>query len=116
MNTPEPETGGELLVYLRDDGTPAIDVRLTDDTVWLSQQQLADLFQTSRTNVVEHLRHIYEEGELLETATCRDFRQVRQEGNREVTRSIPHYNLNAWISPAMTRTRTRDGLRVAIVG
>ena len=89
---------GEIVVYQRADGSPAIEVRLVDGTVWLSQQQLADLFQTSRTNVVEHLRHIYEEGELAEAATCRDFRQVRQEGSREVTRSIPHYNLDAIIS------------------
>lgn len=92
------QPSGEIVVYQREDGSPAIEVRLEADTVWLSQQQLADLFQTSRTNVVEHLRHIYEEGELSESATCRDFRQVRIEGSREVTRSIPHYNLDAIIS------------------
>lgn len=89
---------GEIVVYQREDGSPALDVRLVDDSVWLSQQQLADLLQTSRTNVVEHLQHIYEEGELIESATCRDFRQVRIEGSREVTRTIPHYNLDAIIS------------------
>lgn len=92
------QPSGEIVVYQREDGSPAIEVRLEADTVWLSQQQLADLFQTSRTNVVEHLRHIYEEGELSESATCRDFRQVRIEGSREVTRSIPNYNLDAIIS------------------
>ena len=56
------------------------------------------LFQTSRTNVVEHIKHIYEEGELDEISTCRNFRQVRKEGNREVTRQIPHYNLDMTIS------------------
>ena len=56
------------------------------------------LFQTSRTNVVEHIKHIYEEGELDEISTCRNFRQVRKEGNREVTRQIPHYNLDMIIS------------------
>ncbi|WP_217629165.1 virulence RhuM family protein [Sanguibacter gelidistatuariae] len=66
--------------------------------MWLSQQQLADLFQTSRTNVVEHIQNIFAEGELAEEATCRDFRQVRTEGTRQVTRSMPHYNLDLIIS------------------
>lgn len=56
------------------------------------------LFQTSRTNVVEHIKHIYEDGELDGISTCRNFRQVRKEGNREVTRQIPHYNLDMIIS------------------
>lgn len=75
------QPGGEIILYQRGDA-PAIDVRLNDDTVWLSQQQLADLFQTSRTNVVEHIANIYAEGELSQEATCRKFRQVRTEGNR----------------------------------
>ena len=70
------QPGGEIILYQRDDA-PAIDVRLDGDTVWLSQQQLADLFQTSRTNVVEHIANIYAEGELIQEATCREFRQVR---------------------------------------
>lgn len=59
---------------------------------------MSELFQTSRTNVVEHIKHIYEERELDEISTCRNFRQVRKEGNREVTRQIPHYNLDMIIS------------------
>ena len=59
---------------------------------------MSELFQTSRTNVVEHIKHIYEEGELDEISTCRNFRQVRKEGNREVTRQILHYNLDMIIS------------------
>ena len=66
--------------------------------MWLTQQQMSELFQTSRTNVVEHIKHIYGEGELDEISTCRNFRQVRKEGNREVTRQIPHYNLDMIIS------------------
>ena len=66
--------------------------------MWLTQQQMSELFQTSRTNVVEHIKHIYEERELDEISTCRNFRQVRKEGNREVTRQIPHYNLDMIIS------------------
>ena len=92
------EPSGEVIVYQREDGAPALEVRLEGETVWLSQQQLAELFQTSRTNVVEHIGNIYAEGELDEGATCRDFRQVRVEGSREVTRTIPHYNLDLIIS------------------
>lgn len=91
------QPGGEIFLYQRDDA-PAIDVRLDGDTVWLSQQQLADLFQTSRTNVVEHIANIYAEGELSHEATCREFRQVRTEGNRQVTRALPFYNLDLIIS------------------
>ena len=79
---------GEILIYQTDDGQTNIEVKIEDDTVWLTQQQMSELFQTSRTNVVEHIKHIYEEGELDEISTCRNFRQVRKEGNREVTRQV----------------------------
>lgn len=91
------QPGGEILVYQRENA-PAIQVQLDGDTVWLSQQQLADLFQTSRTNVVEHIANIYAEGELSAESTCREFRQVRTEGNRQVSRTIPFYNLDLIIS------------------
>jgi len=92
------QPSGEILLYQRDDGLPALEVRLDTDTVWLSQQQIAELFQTSRTNIVEHIRHVYEEGELDEGATCRSFRQVRTEGARQVARELPFYNLDLIIS------------------
>ena len=75
-----------------------LDVRMEDETVWLTQQQMAELFQTSRTNVVDHIKNIYEEGELDENSTCRKFRQVRMEGSRQVTRELPFYNLDMIIS------------------
>lgn len=89
---------GELLLYQSDDGLVRIEVRLADDTVWLSQQQLADLFQTSRENITMHLRHIFDEGELDPAATSKDLLQVRQEGSRTVRRNVTHYNLDAVIS------------------
>jgi len=89
---------GQIIIYQADDGKTNIDVLLEDETVWLTQQQMADLFQTSRTNVVEHIKHIYEEGELEEKSTCRKFRQVREEGNRTVSRIMPFYNLDMIIS------------------
>ena len=89
---------GEIIIYQTEDGRTKLDVRVQDETVWLSQQQMAELFQTARTNVVEHIQHIYEEEELDEDSTCRKFRQVRKEGNREVNREIPFYNLDMIIS------------------
>jgi hypothetical protein len=89
---------GEFLIYQTEDGLTNIEVKIKDETVWLTQQQMADLFQTSRTNVVEHIKHIYDEGELDENSTCRKFRQVRKEGNREVSREMPFYNLDMIIS------------------
>ena len=80
------------------DETIRLEVRLGEDTVWLSQQQMAELFMSSRTNIVEHIQHIYSEKELEEISTCRNFRQVRQEGKRMVTRDIPMYNLDMIIS------------------
>ena len=92
------EKYGEIIIYPSDDGTTNIEVRVQDETVWLTQQQMADLFQTSRTNVVEHIKHIYDEGELEEKSTCRNFRQVRKEGNRDVLREMTFYNLDMIIS------------------
>ena len=89
---------GEIVIYQTDDGDTRIDVRFVDETVWLTQQQMAELFQSSRTNIVEHIQHIYEEGELDENSTCRKFRQVRIEGSRQVIRELPYYNLDMIIS------------------
>lgn len=88
----------EILIYQSENGMTKINVTVKDETVWLSQQQMAELFQSSRTNIVEHIKHIYEEGELDEESTCRNFRQIRTEGNREVAREIPYYNLDMIIS------------------
>lgn len=87
-----------MIIYTDESGLTKIDVKLEDDTLWLTRAQMCELYQTSRTNVVEHIKHIYEEGELQEEATCRKFRQVRQEGSRMVTREIPFYNLDMIIA------------------
>ena len=89
---------GEVVIYTAADGNTKIDVNFIDETVWLSQQQMAELFKTSRTNIVEHIGNIYGEGELDKNSTCRDFRQIRKEGNRNVSRDIPFYNLDMIIS------------------
>ncbi len=88
----------QFVIYQSEDGQIKLDVRFVDETVWLTQQQLAELFQTSRTNVVEHIQHIYEEGELEAGATCREFRLVRTEGTREVARNMVFYNLDMTLS------------------
>ena len=94
----EKETEKSIIIYRPVEGQAGIDVRVESETVWLSQRQMAALFETSRTNIVEQLGHIYAEGELEKEATCRDFRQVRQEGKRQVNRLVTHYNLDAIIS------------------
>ena len=92
------KNNGEIILYQTEDGRAKIEVRLENEDIWLTQQQMAELFQTSRTNIVEHIKHIFDEGELEEKSTCRNFRQVRMEGNRKVERSIPFYNLDMIIS------------------
>lgn len=92
------DSKGQIIIYRSDNGTVQVDVRIEEDTVWLTQQQMAELFQTSRSNIVEHIGNIYEEGELDEESTCREFRQVRLEGKREIKRRLPFYNLDMIIS------------------
>ncbi len=88
----------EIIVYQPEGGEFHIEVRVENETVWLTQAQMAELFGTSRTNVVEHIGHIYEENELDLESTCRKFRQVQIEGSRRVKRQIPFYNLDMILS------------------
>jgi hypothetical protein len=85
-------------VYQTDDGHLKIDVRLDGETAWLTQAHMAELFQTTVPNVSMHLRNVYAEGELQAAATVKEFLTVRQEGNRQVSRSVEYYNLDAIIS------------------
>ncbi|MDQ1091267.1 hypothetical protein QE400_000680 [Xanthomonas sacchari] len=85
----------ELILYRSEDAQTRIQVRLEGESVWLTQAQIAELYQTTPQNVTQHLRTVYEEGELREEATCKDYLQVRQEGTREVRRNLRHYNLDA---------------------
>ena len=89
---------GEVLVYQTDDGKIKLDVRLEDETVWLTQQLIAELFQTTVPNISMHIRNIFEEGELTPEATIKKFLTVRQEGNRQVQRNLDFYNLDMIIS------------------
>jgi len=94
----KPSKAGEFLIYQAESGQTRLEVRLSGETVWLTQAQMAELFQTSSDNISLHLKNIFEDNELEEGATAEDFSVVRQEGNREVRRSLKHYNLDAIIS------------------
>ena len=100
----------KIVIYQTEDGQTQIDVRLENETVWLTQAQMAQLFKSSRTNVLEHIQHIYEDEELEKEATCRNFRQVRQEGKRTVNRTITMYNLDMIISVGY-RVNSKRGVR-----
>ncbi len=88
----------EIILFETADGKTQVDVRLKDHMAWLSQAQMADLYQTSPQNISMHLKAIFQERELAEKATCKDFLQVRTEGNRSINRSIRHYGLDAVIA------------------
>ncbi|HNQ69187.1 MAG TPA: RhuM family protein [Bacteroidales bacterium] len=97
-NNTENYSSGEMIIYQNPDGKIKIDVKLQDDTVWLTQEQMAALFCKGRSTVAEHIANVFKEGELEQNRTCRNFRQVRFEGNREVVREIEYYNLDVIIS------------------
>jgi len=88
----------EFLVYQTEDGRIKVEVRLEDETVWLTQQLMAALFQTTQQNISLHIRNIYDEGELIPEATHKKYLLVRSEGGREVKRLVDHYNLDMIIS------------------
>lgn len=89
---------GQFLIYQAEDGKLKLDVRFEDESVWLTQQLMADLFQSSKQNISHHINSIYEEGELLQEATVKKYLTVRQEGTRQVKRLLDYYNLDMIIS------------------
>jgi len=89
---------GQFLVYQAEDGKLKLDVRFEDESVWLTQQLMADLFQTTKQNISLHIQNIYEEGELVPKSTVKKYLTVRQEGSREVKRLLDYYNLDMIIS------------------
>ena len=88
----------EILIYKSQDGEIKLDVKFENENIWLTQKDMADLFQTTISNINMHIKNIYEEGELIEEATIKDFLIVQKEGNRNVKRSLTHYNLDMIIS------------------
>jgi len=96
--TPATEGFNEILLYTTPNGKVKVEIYLQNETIWLTQQKIADLFGIERSVVTKHLKNIFEEGELMKEATCAKIAQVQIEGEREVTRSIEFYNLDAIIS------------------
>jgi hypothetical protein len=92
------QQNNEIVLFRTDDGKISIDVVFENETVWLTQEQMAQLFEKGRSTITEHIGNVYEEGELEQDRTCRNFRQVRKEGVREVVREIDFYNLDVIIS------------------
>ncbi len=88
----------QFIIYQSEDGETRLDVRFVDETVWLTQALMAEIFSTTPENVLMHLKNIYKEGELEQLSTTKDFLVVRQEGSRQVKRTLKHYNLDAIIS------------------
>ena len=91
----EPLPRSEIILYQTEDGRTRVQCRFENETLWLTQGQIAELFQTTPQNVTLHLKAIFAEGELVEAATCKDYLQVRAEGGREVARKLRHYRLEA---------------------
>jgi len=99
---------GEFILYQTEDGRTRIQCRFSDETIWLTQAQIAELFQTTPQNVTLHLKAIFAERELDEGATCKDYLQVRQEGGREVSRTLRHYRLETILAVGY-RVRSHRG-------
>ena len=110
MSTPAEAPSGEVLLYEAPDGKVQVDVRLEQDTVWLTQRQMSEIFETTPENVLMHLKNVFGDGELEEAATAKDFLVVQTEGSRQVRRNLKHYNLDAIISVGY-RVNSRCGVR-----
>ncbi len=104
----EPTPQSSIILYQTEDGRTRIQCHFDADTLWLTQAQMAELFQTTPQNVTIHLKAIFEEGELVEAATCKDYLQVRSEGAREVSRHLRHYRLEAVLAVGY-RVRSHRG-------
>ncbi len=113
ISAPAPDDSGEFILYQTEDGQTRIEVRLEQETVWLTQRGMAELFQTTPQNITQHIAAIFEEGELAELATCKDYLQVQIEGNREVQRTRKYYNLDVIISVGY-RVRSHRGTQFRI--
>lgn len=102
----EPGAGlGGVLIYR--DASTTLQVQLDGDTVWLSQRQIAELYQTTPQNITQHISNTYDEGELQEAATCKDYLQVQTEGARQVERSVRHYDLSVILAVGYRVRSTR---------
>ena len=102
-------SNGELILYTSEDGAAKIQLRAVDGTIWLTQAQMAELFQTSPQAITQILATVYEDQELAEDATCKEFLQVRDEGSRQVRRTLKHYSLEMILAVGY-RVRSERGI------
>mgnify|MGYP000903947890 CR=1 FL=1 len=102
-----------FIIFKTEDEKISVDVRFEEETVWLSQEQMAQLFGKGRSTIAEHIANVFSEGELEQNRTCRKFRQVRQEGNRTVEREVDYYNLDVIISVGY-RVKSQRGTQFRI--
>ena len=100
----------EIVIYQTEDGQTKIDVNIDGETVWLTKEQMAELFGRDRSVVSKHIKNLYEEGELEESSTCANFAQVHDEGDRKVSRDVAHYNLDVIISVGY-RVKSQRGVQ-----
>ena len=100
----------KIVIYQTEDGQTQIDVRMENETVWLTQAQMAELFQTDRTSIVRHINNIYKVEELERDATCAKIAQVQEEGDRTVRRLVPYFNLDMIISVGY-RVNSKRGVK-----
>jgi hypothetical protein len=105
---PDNEPQSSVILYQTEDGRTRIQCRFENETLWLTQAQIAEIFETTAQNVTLHLKSIFAEGELIEEATCKDYLQVRREGDRAVSRSLRHYRLEAILAVGY-RVRSHRG-------
>ena len=89
---------GEIVIYTSADGKISLDTKLENETIWLTQDMMAKLFETTPQNITMHIKNIYDDEELEQNSTCKDFLQVRNEGKRTVSRRLTHYNLDMILS------------------
>jgi hypothetical protein len=113
ISKPKTMNNSEMLIYQNPEGSIKIDVRLEEETVWLTQSQICELFQKSKATISEHIKNVFEEGEVEALATVRNFRTVQTEGNREVERAIDFYNLDVIISVGY-RVKSQQGTQFRI--
>ena len=98
MNDNHIENRGEIIIYRAEDNTVQLDVRMENETVWLSQQQMVQLFNSTKQNISLHIGNIFREGELQKEATVKEYLTVQTEGNRQICRKVLYYNLDVIIS------------------
>ena len=105
----EVENTGKILIYQNEKGDTKIDVYFEEDTIWMTQRSMAELYQVTPQNITTHIKHIYEDGELEQRATCKSYLQVQMEGNRQIRRDTKFYNLDMILAVGY-RVRSNVGI------